>query len=59
VSVRNFKSAQKMQNVVMLYFSQPASSWGDSIMSVTIPVAEAKRLLDHLQAALNGDGKGR
>jgi len=48
-----------MQNVVMLYFSQPASSWGDSIMSVTIPVAEAKRLLDHLQAALNGDGKGR
>lgn len=53
MSLRNFKSVQKIQNVVMIYFALPETSlWGDQI-SVTIPVADAQRLLENLQATLH------
>lgn len=54
MSLRNFKSVQKIQNVMMIYFTQPTASaaWDDT-MSITIPAAEAQKLLEHLQAALH------
>jgi hypothetical protein len=59
MSLRNFKSVHKIQDVMMIYFTQVGSSpWGDQI-SVTIPVADAQRLLEKLQATLHPNGAGK
>ncbi len=59
MSLRNFKSVQKMQDVIMIHFTIPnASEWGDT-MSVTIPVADAKKLVDMVQAALQPKGASK
>jgi hypothetical protein len=59
MSIRNFKSGQKIQNVVMIHFTIPnASEWGDT-MSVTIPVADAKKLVHTIQDALHPKGEAK
>jgi hypothetical protein len=53
MSLRNFKTVQKIRNVMVIYFTQPDTlGWGD-VMSVTIPVADAQKLLDNLQTTLH------
>jgi len=59
MALRNFKTVQKIRNVMMIYFTLPdTSGWGD-VMSVTIPVADAQRLLDNLQATLHPKSAGK
>ena len=52
MSTRNFKDIQKAKDVVVLYFSTPASQWGETT-SVTIPAADAQKLLRKLEQALH------
>jgi hypothetical protein len=48
-----FKTAHKAQNLVTLYFNDTSRTlWGDT-MSVTIPAADAEKLLAKLQAELH------
>lgn len=52
-----FKDVQKAQYTVTLYFSDSSHPpWGDT-MSVTIPAADAAKLLASLQAALHHGSK--
>jgi phosphotransferase system HPr-like phosphotransfer protein len=48
MSTRNFKDLHKANDVVVLYFSTPASQWGETV-SVTIPAADAQKLLRKLE----------
>ena len=52
MSIRTFKDIQKAKDVVVLYFSTPASQWGET-MSVTIAAADAQKLLRELEKALH------
>ena len=52
MSAWKFKNVQKTHNVVTLHFSDAShSEWGDT-MSVTIPAADAQKLLAKLHSAL-------
>ena len=55
MSMRNFKDLHKAKDVVVLYFSTPASQWGETT-SVTIPAADAQKLLHKLQQTLQAKG---
>lgn len=48
-----FKNVQKAQDVVILYFTDTTSGalWADT-RSVTIPIADAQKLLTKLQGIL-------
>ena len=53
MSAWKFKMVQKAQNVVILHFNDSShEEWGDT-MSVTIPSADAQKLLTKLQTALH------
>ncbi len=59
MSLGNVKSVQKIQNVIMIHFTQPDTSpWGDTT-SVTFPVTDAKKLLDKIQKALHPKAANR
>jgi hypothetical protein len=58
MSTRNFKDVQKVRDVMVLYFSTPDSQWGET-MSVTIPAADAQKLLRKLEEALHPAHKSR
>jgi hypothetical protein len=56
MSAWKFKAVQKAQNVVTLYFNDAShAEWGDT-MSVTIPAADAQKLLAKLQSTLHPHG---
>jgi hypothetical protein len=52
-----FKSLQKAQDVIIIYFTETANPLWANIRSVTIPVGDAETLLKKLQAALHPGGK--
>jgi hypothetical protein len=52
MSTRNFKDLHKANDVVVLYFSTPTSQWGETT-SVTIPAADAQKLLRKLEETLH------
>lgn len=56
MSAWKFKDVQKTQDALTLHFSDSAHPpWGDT-MSVTIPAADAAKLLARLQAMLHPGG---
>lgn len=48
-----FKNVQKAQTEVILYFSDTTQPLWGSTMSVTIPIADAQKLLTKLDAILH------
>jgi len=48
-----FKNVQKAQNVVIIYFNDTNQPLWGGTMSVTIPAADAQKLLTNLQALLH------
>jgi hypothetical protein len=56
MSTRNFKDIQKADDHLVLYFSTPASQWGETV-SITMPLAESQKLLRKLQETLHASGK--
>jgi hypothetical protein len=56
MSAWKFKTVQKVQSVVILYFNDAShEEWGDT-MSVTLPTSDAQKLLAKLQTALHPHG---
>ena len=59
MSVWKFKEDQKTQDSVILHFSDSSHPpWGDT-MSVTIPPAEAAKLLAKLETTLHSGANGK
>jgi hypothetical protein len=53
MSAWKFKNVQKAPNAVILHFNDAShSEWGDT-MSVTLPAADAHKLLAKLQSTLH------
>jgi len=59
MSVWKFKDVQKTQDVLILHFSDSSHPpWGDT-MSVTVPAAEAVKLLAKLEQTLHPGANGK
>lgn len=52
-----FKSLQKAQDVIIIYFTETGNPLWANTHSVTIPVEDADKLLKKLQATLHPGGK--
>jgi hypothetical protein len=52
-----FKSLQKAQDVIIIYFTETDDPPWANTRSVTIPVGDAEKLLKKLQATLHPGGK--
>jgi len=56
MSAWKFKTVEKAHQMVILHFNDSTrSEWGDT-MSVTLPPADAEKLLAKLQSALHPNG---